>query len=169
MSPTSLRRCFLNGLLAASSLMIGGINLPLAAEDAAHSSLAAQDKAHIDEVLKGLNRGRSMGQVAIAPDGKRLAWIEMGKEGAEIRVAPVGDLGKSERVTAAGNPDQHCREGELAWEPDSRALAFFSDCAKPGVQTDLYLSPLDGNAARRLTELNGYVEEPAFAPDGQSV
>jgi len=35
-------------------------------------------------------------------------------------------LDKSEQVTAATKPGQHCREGQIAWEPDSKALAFFS-------------------------------------------
>ena len=84
-------------------------------------------------------------------------------------MAPLNDLKKSERVTAAAKPEQHCHEGQMAWAPDSKALAFFSDCAKPGEQSDLYLSRLDGQPARRLTELKGYVEAPAFSPDGKSV
>ena len=105
----------------------------------------------------------------MAPDGKRLAWIQGTREGAEIRVAALGDLARSERVTAAAKVDQHCQEGEIVWEPDAKALAFFSDCAKPGEQTDLYVARLDGKPARRLTNLNGYVEAPAFSPDGKSV
>jgi hypothetical protein len=74
----------------------------------------ATDRSHIEEVLRGLNRGRGFGQVAISPDGKKLAWIEGGRVGSEIRIASASDLGKTERVTAATNSDQHCREGELA-------------------------------------------------------
>ena len=129
---------------------------------------ASPDRAHIDDVLKGLSLGRSLGQVAISPDGKRIAWIERMKEGAEIRVAPLLSLDKSEQVTAATKPGQHCREGQIAWEPDSKALAFFSDCAQPE-QPDLYLSLLDGNPARRVTALKGYVEAPAFSPDGKEI
>ncbi len=114
---------------------------------------SAPDRAHIEEVLHGLERGRSIGQVAISPDGKRLAWIEGGRGGGDILVAPLEDLKQSERVTAATKPDEHCQEGEIAWKPDSKALAFFSDCAHPGDQDDLYLSRLDGSTARRLTDL----------------
>jgi dipeptidyl aminopeptidase/acylaminoacyl peptidase len=113
--------------------------------------------------------GHGFGQVAISPDGQRLAWVEEAKEGMEIRVAPLDSLKKSHRVTAAAKPEEHCHEGQLAWEPDSRALAFFSDCAQPDTQQDLYLERFDGNPARRLTELKGYVDAPAFSPDGQRV
>src|ERR1700759_328636 len=85
---------------------------------------SAPDRAHIEEVLRGLNRGRSFGQVAISPDGNKLAWIDGGRGGSEIRVASPSDLTKSERITAATKPDQHCREGEFVWAPDSKSFAF---------------------------------------------
>jgi len=157
--------------MASAALVLGAV-FPLSSAQAAPAAQAqasaSPDRAHIDDVLKGLSRGRSFGEVAISPDGKRLAWIERMKEGAEIRVAPLLSLDKSEQVTAATKPGQHCREGQIVWEPDSKALAFFSDCAQPE-QIDLYLSLLDGNPARRVTELKGYVEAPAFSPDGKSV
>jgi dipeptidyl aminopeptidase/acylaminoacyl peptidase len=118
-------------------------------------------------MLQGLNRGHFIGQVAVSPDGKKLAWIEEKREGAEIRVASLDELARSERVTAAAKPEQHCREGQIAWAPNTQALAFFSDCARPG-QSDLYLMQ-QGNPARRLTELKGYVEAPAFSPDGKTI
>ena len=139
----------------------------------AFSQQAAAPKApeggRNDEALKGASRAKTIGQVAVSPDGKRLAWIQAAKEGPEIRVAPYDDLSKSERVTAAAKADQHCHEGEIAWAPDSTALAFFSDCARLSEQTDLYLAQLNGKPAKRLTDLKGYVEAPAFSPDGSSV
>ena len=129
---------------------------------------SAANHTRVDEVLKNLNRGRSVGQVTISPDGKRLAWIQMSKDGAEIRVAPLDKLDKGVRFTA-GKPEQHCREGQMTWAPDSRAVAFFSDCASSSEQTDLYIQPVDGSPARRITELKGYVGAPAFSPDGQSI
>jgi dipeptidyl aminopeptidase/acylaminoacyl peptidase len=126
----------------------------------------AQDSpaAHIEEILRSVNRGHYIGQVAISPDGKRLAWIAQGA----IHVAPLAGLDQSERVTAA-SPGQSCTESDLAWSPDSSALAFFSDCARPGQQTDLYLTRFDSKPPRRLTSLNGYVDSPAFSPDGSGI
>jgi len=160
---TPTRTCLRAGLLAGAVLSLGLVaNVAVAAAQ-------APDHKHIDDVLKGLNRGRSVGQVAVSPDGKRLAWLEFGKGGIEIRVAPLDDLMKFVRVTAAAKPDMHCREGQIVWSPDAKSMAFFSDCAAPSEQTDLYVSPVDGGAARRLTTLKGYVEAPAFSQDGAKV
>jgi dipeptidyl aminopeptidase/acylaminoacyl peptidase len=155
-----------SALLAVATLLMGAAfsSSPTLAQTQAS---ATADRAHIEEVLKGLNRGHFIGQVAVSPDGKKLAWIEETREGVEIRVAPLGELAASERVTAAAKPEQHCREGQIVWAPITQALAFFSDCAKPG-QSDLYLMQ-QGSPARRLTELKGYVEAPAFSPDGKAI
>ena len=140
---------------------------PLHAQAA--QSATSSDHAQIADVLRGLNRGRMIGQVAVSPDGKRIAWIDPEREKAEIRVAPIDDLAASLRVTAAAKPDQHCEESEPAWAPDSASLAFFSDCAAPGAQADLYLSRLDAKPVHRITALNGYVHEAAFSPDGKKI
>jgi len=128
----------------------------------------------IEQVLHGIDRGHFIGQVAVSPDGKRLAWIQGASDGAEIRVAPLQSLTKYQRITAAASPARHCSEKDLAWSPDSAALAFFSDCADPdgqsGDQADLYLArPGSASPARRLTALNGYVDALSFSADGKSI
>ncbi len=167
---TSVRRLIVGCAVLVSSLPFQhayAAAQPSAVPSAASS--AAPDRAHIDQVLKGLNRGRSVGEVAVAPDGKRLAWIQGGRDGGDILVAPIGDLSKADRISAAAKPDTHCHESGIAWQPNAKGLAFLSDCASPGEQQDLYLSRLDGISARRLTELKGFVEAPSFSPDGSKI
>ena len=128
----------------------------------------APDRAKIDEVLRGLGGGHGVGQVAVSPDGAELAWVEGGRGGGSIQVAPIDDLTKAHRVTAAKS-GEHCREGEMTWAPDAKALAFFSSCGQPDGQMNLWLAKPDGSAVRQLTALKGYEHEPAFSPDGTKI
>ncbi|KAA6458190.1 S9 family peptidase [Acidobacteria bacterium AB60] len=133
----------------------------------AQTASAGPDRAHIDEVLRGLHRGRGVGQVAVSPDGARLSWIEGGRGGGEIRVAPLNDLKSSEKVTA-GKAGQSCRESDPTWAPDSKEIAFLSDCGGNG-QFNVYVSGADGSGVRQVSDLKGYVHEPAFSPDGRKI
>jgi acylaminoacyl-peptidase len=142
-----------------------------------HSSAQAQNaqppaatmRQHIEDVLQGLHGGMYVGQVAVSPDGKRLAWTEGTSDGTEILLAPLDNLTMTQVVSAA-QPGKSCEEGAVAWAPDSSAMAFLSDCAHQGSgQYDLYLSHLDGQPAQKLTELHGYVHSPAFSPDGKEI
>ena len=65
-------------LLTGAALFVGAaFSLSVPAQT---QTSASPERAAIEEMLKGLNRGHSLGQVAISPDGKRLAWIEGTKE-----------------------------------------------------------------------------------------
>ena len=152
----------------ALSLALSAASVPSAhAQDlgaAPAQATLAPSSAQLDEILSSLNRARFIGQVAVSPDGKRLAWLEAG----QIRVAPIGNLGQSQLVTAA-SPGQSCGASDLIWSPGSAFLAFLSDCDNPGEQPDLFLSSLDGNPARRIGNLSGYAGAPAFSPDGKFI
>lgn len=153
----------LPGLIVAAAFFAGA-KVPAQTRPAANL-----DRAQMNQILAGLSRGRSVGQVAVAPDGKRVAWIEGMRDGGDILVAPINDLKNTQHVSAAAQPDQHCAESDITWAPDAKSLAFLSDCAKPGEQADLYSSRLDGTPARRLTELRGYANQPAFSPNGTKI
>jgi len=139
----------------------------------AAAALVAQNaqttSERVDQVLRGMDRGRYIGQVAVSPDGTRLAWIQGARGGSEIRLAPLDELSKSVRITAASSADQHCHENELAWSPDSAALAFLSDCESNSGQMNIYLASVDSGAAHVLSELKGEVDSLEFSPDGKSI
>jgi dipeptidyl aminopeptidase/acylaminoacyl peptidase len=137
----------------------------LAQAQESSSPSAQSPSAQIDSLLRGEGRARSISQVALSPDGKRLAWTES----RQLFVSPYDDLTKPQRITAATSPDQRCSDADPVWSPDSSSLAFFSDCASADGQNDLYLSHLDSNPPSRITELKGYVHEPAFSPDGSKI
>ncbi len=129
--------------------------------------MAPAAQARVQQVLDNFSKGRWIGQVAISPDGARLAWVEGGRGGEHIQVAPWGQLDAEQTITAEGGGDG-CDENSLAWAPDSHALAFLSDCGSDG-QDNLYLWHADGGSVQQLTRLQGYVHAPAFAPDGTRI
>src|SRR5215471_13817335 len=113
-------------------------------------------------------------QAAISPDGRRVAWVEVradeegsptGKE--DIFVADASESSKPTRLTA-GVPSSHYDEGGVAWSPDSKRIAFFSDAAKQG-QLQLYVSSLGGGPAQKLTDVKGFLAGAKWSPDGKSV
>jgi len=121
------------------------------------------------EALLVKARTRTVMQVALSPDARRVAWTEGGRI-LMATVNPYGDVSKTEQVVAAAtSADERCRNTDPTWSPDSSSIAYFSDCASSDGQEDLYLSHLDQSPAARLTELHGYVNDPAFSPDGEKI
>jgi dipeptidyl aminopeptidase/acylaminoacyl peptidase len=119
--------------------------VPLAAQ------ITKSDEAFLDE-MHGLN---TIQQVAISPDGRRVAWSE--RDGDLV----LGNTDGSAQVRLhdAG------AEG-LAFSPDSRTLVWVADAGKG--QKQLYLR--EGIAPpRQLTNVKGYLAEPRWSPDGKSI
>jgi acylaminoacyl-peptidase len=156
-----MRNLFGSSHRAAFLLLIGATSFSLAL---AQNTAAQLSTAPVGQILAGLSRGRYIGQVAISPDGKRLAWSQRG----QFQVAPYDNLSQSQPITVALE-GQSCGEFDLTWSPDSSTVAFLSDCAEPSEQDEVYIYHFDGSPARRLTTLHGDVSAPAFAPDGKHI
>jgi dipeptidyl aminopeptidase/acylaminoacyl peptidase len=124
----------------------------------------------IANVISELEKTRIIRQTALSPDGQMIAWVVDGNVGTEIQIAPTTDPARARRLTAgSGAP---CIEEYLAWSPDSKELAFTSDCngGSTGAmdQAEVYLATPGAASAspRRLTHLHGGVTSLAFSPDG---
>jgi len=139
-------------------------------------------KAEVESVLKGLGQSRGLGPVAISPDGTLLAFVERGKGGSQVELAPMSDLSHTTRVTATKKEDGACGESMVAWSPDSQRLAFVGNCAGSGQdkqekQDNVYVAKIGGDAAHgkpkieveRVTEAKGEVGTPEFSPDGTKI
>src|SRR6266478_9035229 len=119
-------------------------------------------------------RAQNFDQVAISPDGKRVAWVEIraDEEGAptgkqDIYVQETSAGGKPVRVTAGG-PAAHLNEGNVAWSPDSKQIAFLSDAVISG-QPQLYVASVTSGPARKLTSVKGFLAGTKWSPDGKSI
>ena len=155
LSPRSLRCAALALVLCPTSL------LPVCAQ----TSTSPAGAPSPGSATSSQRRAITIGQISVSPDGKRLAWVDRGV----ILFTSFGNMGQPQRISAAPSPGSSCTESDPIWSPDSAALAFLSDCADLGGQSDLYLSHLDGNPPQRLSNLHGDVNAPAFSPDGKRI
>ena len=163
--PASLCKLHLSVVIACVIAYIG-----IGGYCAAASSTAVDPR--IAGVISELEKTRTIHQAALSPDGQMIAWAVDADMGIEIQVAPTADPSRAHRLTAGTGSS--CTEENLAWSPDSNALAFTSDCNAPAGaadQSDVYLATPGAASAspRRLTHLQGGVTSLAFAPDGQHI
>jgi dipeptidyl aminopeptidase/acylaminoacyl peptidase len=134
----------------------------------------AIQKSSIDEALDPTFAVHTFQQVAISPDGRRVAWVESVRGEKQEMTANsaifVTTLGSSEqpRRISAGDGNSDYAEHDIAWSPDSKKLAFLSDRESSG-QLDLYVVDARGHTARKLTSLTGYLASPSWSPDGKTL
>ncbi len=115
---------------------------------------------------------RNYRETAISPDGRRVAWVE-GLDGAGepspghsgIFVADLARSGGMSRRITAGDGKTGCAEHSIAWSPDGGRIVFLSDHDKVG-QLQVYVAPVDGGEAKRLTAASGFLADPRWSPDG---
>jgi dipeptidyl aminopeptidase/acylaminoacyl peptidase len=134
---------------------------------------AATPRPPIESVLDALEQVRHFQSTAISPDGRRVAYVEKirARDGREVLSAvdmvEMGSSAAARRFTAGKDARAH-RELNPAWSPDGKRLAFLSDAAREK-QLQLYVAPLLGGAAHRLTLLVGQLADPKWSPDGRSI
>jgi dipeptidyl aminopeptidase/acylaminoacyl peptidase len=127
----------------------------------------------IDQLMHALGKTQVIDAVALSPDGAQLAWVIERKGKPAIEVARA-DGSQVHAVTAATKPGA-CAEQSIAWAPDSRHLAFVSDCSTDTtstavMQNDIYLADTSAHAApARLAQLRGYVHALQWTADGKSL
>ncbi|QNI30975.1 S9 family peptidase [Alloacidobacterium dinghuense] len=124
----------------------------------------------IGQIISQLEAVRAPRQTAISPNSNWVAWVVRAEEGrgSVIEAAPVSNPSSTFQVTACAEGKQG-EENEIAWSPDSKTLAFFSDCNSEH-QQGLYLEePAAKTPARRLTTFHGYADSPQWSSDGKFI
>src|ERR1041384_5775599 len=104
-------------------------------------------------ILDDLAATRAFEEIAITPDGQRVAWVEKvidkGRDTGRVAVCAVALDAKRPRVGLV--------EGRhIAWSHDGTRLAF--------VDKQLFVAAFP-SPAKKLTSLAGYVTDPAGSPD----
>ena len=114
-------------------------------------------------ILADLGKVENVGQTSLSPDGTRLAWTER-EHGSHSRIMVGNAHGQNVEPLDVGTD---CTATNPEWSPDSRALLFEGECGKSN-QTDLFVTSLNGKP-QQITHLKGYVQHPAWSPDGQRI
>lgn len=125
----------------------------------------AQPRVPVDPALAAIAATKRFLQTAISPDGAHVAYVEAlaTPNQSAIYVAPHTRIGAPAR---SGGVKTACDEHAIAFSPDSKQIAFLSDCEKKE-QLQLYVAPAEGGTARQVTHLKGLLAEPRWSPDGK--
>jgi dipeptidyl aminopeptidase/acylaminoacyl peptidase len=137
--------------------------LPFAPALAQTPSTTPNRDPRIPEIIHSLQRVKNIRETQLSPDGNFIAWT-VRNEGIDL--APMATPSAIRHITtcAAGNTG---KEQSLAWSPDSKTLAFLSDCT-PSHQAAIYLASANSNSAPHLlAQLNGYAESLQYTPNGK--
>lgn len=127
----------------------------------------------IEQLLTQLGKAKSIHAVALSPDGKQLAWVIERADKPAIQVADA-DGSHAHFVSAASKPGA-CAESGIAWAPDSRHLAFVSNCnvdltSTKVMQNAIYIAATrTSSKPKQLANLKGYVRALQWTPDGKSL
>ncbi len=135
---------------------------------------AAARKPALESLLARLQNVQEFGQVAISPDGTRVAWVKKIKDRAgawklgAIEMQAIGAPAAAPRRISGASDGRARDEQHPVWSPDGRRIAFLSKAAKDG-QAQVWIASAAGGPPRQLTRLKGQLADPRWSPDGRSV
>ena len=165
--------------LSGTALVLLGAGMIARAAPAA-ATPREQDTARIARIMQRLRDVQRFGAVSVAPDGKSVAWTVTavkatpethgGKPGQLLQIAEAD--GARVRTVRVPGSIKSCRYSNLQWSPDSRTLAFLSNCnhrAGSDEQFDIYGVDVNGARARRISHLHGLVHQLAWTPNGSEL
>jgi dipeptidyl aminopeptidase/acylaminoacyl peptidase len=105
--------------------------------------------------------------VALAPDGASCVYqvrtVDVEKDTYQSHLWLVATAGGAPRRLTQGDH----QNGDAAWSPDSRWIAFVSN--RKDKKPQIYRLPLDGGEAERLTDLEGEIGGLEWSPDGTRI
>jgi len=124
----------------------------------------------IQDVLTQLGKVKSIHAAQLSPDGRQLAWVVESNDKPSVQIANAD--GSHVRAADPSAKSGSCSQDEIAWAPDSRHLAYISDChgAERKDKThasQIVLADAQGKTAPAvLTTLNGNAQALSWSSDG---
>ena len=152
--------CLRSGVLA--TLLCASVTAP-----------AVSQMPTIEKIVDALGSARSLGEVAISPDGKRLVYSKAitGKRGGvdvdatALWIVNARDGSDVARLTAC--PAKVCDEHGAEWSPDGTHIVFVT--TDDTEQPQIAVATADGDAVGTVTHAHGPLDTPRWSPDGHHI
>jgi len=112
---------------------------------------------------------KRVSEVAVSPDGKSIVFLltepsyDPAKQVADLWVVAADGSTPPRRLTHTKAP-----ESSAAWSPDGTQLAFVTK-REGDEAAQVYVLPMNGGEARRVTDLPAGAAHPQWRPDGKAI
>jgi dipeptidyl aminopeptidase/acylaminoacyl peptidase len=117
----------------------------------------------IHAIIHSLQQVKDIRETQLSPDGQLIAWTIRG-EG--VYLAPLSNPRQVSHITACASRETG-KEDNITWSPDSKTLAFLSDCT-PGQKIAIFTDDIATPAAPHpLAQLNGFAKSLQYSPNGK--
>ena len=126
--------------------------------------LTAQDM----QLTEQLGKTVLYDDIALSPDGARVAWVQSTAATISKQTYIRGTTGGAPAVPVNLATTGERKDSDLAWSPDSKSLAFFSNAGEKD-QAQLWTVNADGSDPKNITHLKGYAARPRWSHDGTQI
>jgi dipeptidyl aminopeptidase/acylaminoacyl peptidase len=128
-------------------------------------TLTAQTMQQLTEQLR---KTVLYGDVALSPDGTRVAWVQSNAASTSKQTYVRETSGNAPAILIKIPIGGERTDLDPAWAPGSKTLAVFSGAGQ-GAQRQLWSVKADGSDPKKLTNLNGYAARPRWSHDGEQI
>ena len=148
----------IRSILAFATSVLSFFCLPMAGQE-----------SQLSQVLSELDQVKPVSDVSISPDGQWVTWArhESGHGGTYLYLSNRSTAGTEPQKLFAPEGKDPAHERGVSWSPDSSQLAFISDAGAD--QDQIYMTAVADGKTRKLTNLNGYVTDVRWSPDGKHI
>jgi dipeptidyl aminopeptidase/acylaminoacyl peptidase len=133
---------------------------------AAFSTLAQQKRPITHEDVWMMKR---TGEPVVSPDGRMIVFslvqpdYDPAKVSTDLWIVPTDGSAQPRQLTFTKAP-----ESGTVWSPDGTRLAFVTK-REDDESNQIYILPVAGGEARRITNVTGGASNPQWRPDGQAI
>jgi dipeptidyl aminopeptidase/acylaminoacyl peptidase len=123
------------------------------------------------ELTQELGKTVLYGDIALSPDGERVAWVQSTAAKAKPKPLYLMSVTGNATATRVSLPEENGErvDSDPVWAPDSKTIAFFSTAGEKDDQRQIWTVNADGSNPQKLTTLQGYAARPRWLPNGKEI